>query len=172
MADPFVGEIRLFGGNFAPVGWAFCNGALMAISQNDALYALLGTTYGGDGVNTFAVPNLQGRLPIHMGTGPGLSPVVEGQAGGQETVTVITSQLPGHTHAISASTATGTKPGPGANLLAAGATTSIYTTNAANNSLNAASMAVAGNSQPHDNMQPYQCVTFIIALEGIFPSQN
>lgn len=164
--DPFIGEIRMFGGNFAPVSWAFCNGQLLAIAEYDALYSLIGTTYGGDGQTTFALPDLRGRLPIHQGSGYSL-----GQAAGTESVTLTVNDLPAHNHAVlgtSAEVETSTPSG----LFATSADTSFY---APENPAKAVAMSSAvvsptGGSQPHDNMQPYLCVSFIIALEGIFPS--
>lgn len=176
MSDPFVAEIRLFTGNFAPTGWAFCNGQLMPISSNTALYALLGTTYGGDGISTFALPNLQGRVPIQAGQGPGLSARNLGEAGGETVVTLTDSQLPRHDHAIGANWADGlgTTAAPAGNFLAtplAGGTVVKAYSPVSNTT-----MAVANNSndatiQPHNNIQPYLAVNFIIALQGIFPSR-
>jgi len=170
--DPFVGEIRMFAGNFAPVGWAFCDGQLLAISQNDALFSLLGTIYGGDGQSTFGLPDLRGRVPIHMGTGPGLSPRVIGSKGGSENVTLTTAQLPGHTHVFSASNAAGSQSDPTGAVLAASPSVDLYIEEAPFAALNTASMTNAGSSQPHTNLQPFQCVNFIIALFGIYPSPN
>ena len=173
MSDPFVGEIRMFGGNFAPVNWAYCNGALIAISQNEVLYTLIGTTYGGDGVNTFGLPDLRGRTPVHQGTGLGLSTCVLGQLAGSESVTLTPAQYPAHTHAFSASTDVGSVHGPGGDVLAGSATIKAYTDSAPNVSLNPAALAPSGGgAQPHDNMQPFLCISFIICLYGIFPSQN
>lgn len=172
MSSPFIGEIRMFGGNFAPLNWAYCNGALIPISQNDALYVLLGTTYGGDGVNTFALPNLSGRTPVHQGQGLGLSNYVIGQVGGTENVTLNVNQYPAHTHTLLASSDAGTLPGPGNDVLAGSTTMKAYTDLAANVSLNPAALSSSGGSQPHDNMQPFLCISFIICLFGIFPSQN
>lgn len=173
MADPFIGEVRLFGGNFAPVGWAFCNGQLLSISENDALFALIGTTYGGDGVNTFALPNLQGRLPLHQGTLSGGGTYVLGQSGGSETVTLTAGQIGPHTHAANAGGAASTG-NPAGNLPGATAGPARYLPagSGAVLNLNAQSIAPAGGGQPHDNMMPYLCVSFIIALQGIFPTQN
>ncbi|MBS0582317.1 MAG: phage tail protein [Proteobacteria bacterium] len=173
MSTPFIGEIRMFAGNFAPAGWAYCNGALISISQNDALFALLGTIYGGDGVNTFALPDLQGRTPVHQGQGPGLSGYVIGERSGVETVTLISNQYPTHTHALGASSGAGTAPGPGNDVLAASASIKAYTDSPPNVGLNAAALPPSnGGSQPHENMQPSLCVSFIISLFGVFPSQN
>jgi microcystin-dependent protein len=173
MSSPFLGEIRMFGGNFAPYGWAYCDGALIAIAQNEALYTLLGTTYGGDGVNTFALPDLRGRTPVHQGTGQGLSTCVLGQRAGSESVTLSVNQYPAHTHPFSASTDAGSVPGPGGDVLAGSLTIKAYTDGVANVSLNPAALAPSGGgAQAHDNMQPFLCISFIIALNGIFPTQN
>ena len=168
MSSPFVGEIRLVGFNFAPVGWAACDGQLMAIAQNDVLFQLIGTTFGGDGQTTFALPDLRGRVPIHMGQSPGTSNYVIGQSGGSETVTVLASQLPVHAHvAVSAAggndtnVPTGMPASGGPDLYAAGAGTG--TTIAGTN---------AGGNQPHENMAPFATLNFVISLFGIFPSQN
>ena len=173
MSDPYIGEIRMFGGNFAPRGWALCNGAVLSIAQNDALYALLGTTYGGDGVNTFALPDLRGRLPLHQGQGPGLQPYVIGQTGGAESVTLTGNQLPQHTHTLSASNAPATTSSPQGGFLAQTTNVDMYVSDVGDTPMHPSSISsVAGGSQPHDNMGPYLVVTFIIALEGIFPSQS
>jgi microcystin-dependent protein len=173
MADPFIGEIRMFGGNFAPLGWAFCNGQILAISQYDALFALIGTTYGGDGQTTFALPDLRGRIPIHAGTGPGLSPRTLGESSGMETVTLSVNQLPAHDHQFVGTTSAASAASPASALLATPTSVDLYrpaTIPAANMAPGA--IGPAGGSQPHDNIQPYQCISFIIALEGIFPPQN
>lgn len=176
MSNPFIGEIRMFGGNFAPQGWAFCNGALMAISENDTLFTLIGTTYGGDGQSTFALPDLQGRLPVHQGQGPGLSNYVIGQAGGVETVTLTTNQIPNHNHGFIASASTASTTTAQNQTLAQPSTIDLYRpatspSTPPNATLNAAAVVGAGGSQPHDNVQPFQCISFIISLFGIFPSQ-
>lgn len=171
MADPFIGEIRMFGGNFAPLGWALCHGQIVSISQNDALFALLGTTYGGDGQTTFALPDLRGRAPIHKGAGAGLTPRVIGQALGAESVTLTAAQMPLHSHDRVASTnAASTASGPGA-APGASATTNFYAGGNVDVAM-AAAVGAAGGGQPHDNMAPYQVLNFIIAMEGIFPSRN
>jgi len=178
MSEPFVGEIRMFGGNFAPVGWAFCDGQLMPISENDVLFNLIGTTYGGDGQETFALPNLQSRVPIHQGTNPqnGIAYSL-GETGGVEQVTLTTQQIPAHTHSVAATTAaTGQTLSP-QNAIFASATSSqagvnTYLVAPADTSLNPASIQLSGGSQPHDNHQPYLVLNFIISLFGIFPSQN
>jgi len=170
MSSPYIGEIRMFGGSFAPAGWAFCSGQLLAISENDTLFQLIGTTYGGDGQSTFALPDLRGCLPVHQGTQGGI-PYIIGEKGGTETVTLTSAQTPSHTHAFIASTNQGTLDTPSGNVLAASNVVSMYTGSAANSTLDPASMLPAGGSQPHDNMQPYLCVSFIISLFGIFPTQ-
>lgn len=173
MSTPFIGEIRMFGGNFAPQGWAFCNGQLLPIAQYDALFALIGTTYGGDGQTTFALPDLRGRIPIHAGQGAGLSNRTLGEISGVESVTLTVNQLPAHAHALLGSTDVSGQSSPAGNVLAQPSTIDLYrpaTVPSAALSPNA--ITSAGGSQPHDNMGPFLCVTFIIALEGIFPSQN
>ena len=170
MAQPYVGEIRLFGDNFAPVGWSFCNGAVIAISQNNVLFNLLGTTYGGDGVNNFNLPDLQGRIPVHQGQGTGLQNYVLGQKGGVETVTLIVGQLPAHSHAAMAGA--GAAQSSPANASWGGVANNTYGPGtSANNSMNAGSMGLSGGSQPHDNLLPFVVLSFIISLFGVFPSQ-
>lgn len=172
MATPFVGQIIIFGGNFAIRGYAFCNGQLIAIAQNNALFAILGTTYGGNGQTTFALPNLQGRVPIHFGSGSGLSPYQLGQQGGSESVTLTTPQLPAHTHTASlkASTNEATDTEPTNQYLATG---NSYT-GTTNTQLNAGAIVggITGGNQPHENRQPLLALNFLIALQGIFPSRN
>ena len=169
MSDPYVGEIRMFGGNFAPVGWAFCAGQTIPISENDTLFTLIGTTYGGDGQETFKLPDLQGRTPVHQGNGH-----VIGEVGGVESVTLSTQQIPVHNHAWVATTNTGTLPDPGNNILARTNTPGVflYGTDVPDVQLNNQSIQPVGGSQPHDNMAPYLVVSYIISLYGIFPSQN
>jgi microcystin-dependent protein len=170
MAQPYVGEIRLFGGTFAIAGWSFCNGALLSISQNSILYQLLGTTYGGDGVNTFALPDLQGRIPVHQGQGAGLQNYVLGQKGGAETVTLITAQLPAHSHAAMAGT--GAAQSSPANASWGSVANNTYGPGtSADKTMNAGSMGLSGGSQPHDNILPFVVLSFIISLFGVFPSQ-
>lgn len=169
MSSPYLGEIRMFAGNFAPVGWAFCDGSLIPISENDFLFNLIGTTYGGDGQNTFALPDLRGRLPMHMGTGAGLTSRVIGESGGVETVTLTTSQIPVHSHAPLAVSGNGNQSTP-QNGVWAGAANSIYNSNAPNLAMNATLGGSVGGSQPHDNLMPYLAVSFIISLFGTFPS--
>jgi microcystin-dependent protein len=170
MSSPYIGEIRLFGGNFAPQNWAFCDGQLIAISQNDALFTLIGTTYGGDGQSTFALPDLRGRVPNHMGTSNTGSTYFIGQSGGVETVTLTTAQIPAHAHTVEASPNAGSQAGPGGALLAGGV--SMYSPSAPNVSVAPAAVHATGGSQPHSNFQPYLCVAFIISLFGVFPSRN
>lgn len=167
MSSPFIGEIRMFGGNFAPVGWAFCNGALIPISENDALFNLIGTTYGGDGQSTFALPNLQSRVPVHVGPGFAL-----GQSGGTETVTLTTSQIPNHSHVPQCNSGSGGAQGPGGNVWAQPSTGTIYSDAAPSLAMDPAALGSSGGSQPHDNMIPFLVVNFILSLFGVFPSQT
>ena len=169
MSNPYVGEIRMFGGNFAPVGWALCDGSIMSIAQNDALFNLIGTTYGGDGQSTFAVPDLQGRVPIHQGGG-----FVIGRAAGVEAVTLQASQMPNHNHAFNASAAASAGTGPGGNVVAdsTAAGAKIYVVGQGSTAFSPAAVSTAGASQPHENRMPYLAVSFIISLFGIFPSQG
>ncbi len=173
MSNPYIGEIRLFAGNFAPVGWAFCDGQLLAISENDALFNLIGTTYGGDGQSTFALPDLRGRVPVHMGSDPnGGSTYVIGQQGGAETVTLSLQQIPTHSHVQQASTdAASNAYGPSA-VTGASATTVFYGAPTTTAAMAANAITSAGSSLPHDNMAPYLALSFIISLFGIFPTQN
>ena len=168
-ATPFIGNIILFGGNFPPRGWATCNGQLLAIAQNSALFALIGTTYGGDGQTTFALPDLQSRVALHMGQGPGLSSYVIGQTSGEEGHTVFTSELPAHTHTLGSSTAASALS-PATNAPAA-ASKSLYGAAAAT-PMAAGTIGNAGGNQSHNNVQPYLAVNFCIALEGVFPPRN
>ncbi|HKJ79892.1 MAG TPA: tail fiber protein [Prolixibacteraceae bacterium] len=170
MSDPFVGEIRMFAGNFAPRSWAFCDGQLLAVSQNDALFSLLGTIYGGDGRTTFGLPDLRGRIPVHAGTGPGLSPRSLGDKFGTENQTLTLNELPSHNHNLKASNSVGnSKSGP---QFAAGTNARIYKNSDPTLNLNAASIVNAGGSQSHSNLMPTQCIHFIIALFGIYPSRQ
>jgi microcystin-dependent protein len=175
MADPFVAEIRIFAGNFAPLGWALCNGQLMPISQNTALFSLLGTYYGGDGRVTFALPNLQGSVPVGQGQGPGLTDRFLGESGGEPTVTLITSEMPGHNHLGQGSTedATLKVPGPTVYLGRSKAGT-IYQSNTGSSpvQMNFQQLGLTGNSLPHQNMQPYLTLCYIIALQGVFPPRG
>lgn len=165
MSEPFLSEIRIFSFNFPPKGWAFCNGQLLPINQNQALFALLGTTYGGDGIVNFRLPNLQGRVPFHMGNGHTL-----GEIGGEEVHTLTSSELPQHTHLAGASSAPANTGNPGGNLWANGGK-SVYNS-VGNTSMSPQAISTFGSSQPHDNMSPYLVLNFCIALQGIFPSQN
>lgn len=173
MADPFLGEIRMFGGNFPPVGWAFCNGAVQDISQNAALFQLIGTTYGGDGQTTFNLPDLQGRAPMHMGQGPGITQTyVIGQKLGVESVTLTAQQIPAHNHSMQASTDAANQITGKDGVLAATSQLNVYfATTTPDQTLNAGSVQAAGGSQPHENMMPFLCISFIIAVNGIFPTQ-
>jgi microcystin-dependent protein len=171
MANPFLGEIRMVGFSFAPVGWAFCNGALMAIAQADALFNLLGTIYGGDGVNTFGLPDFRGRIPIHMGQGPGLSNYVVGQRAGDENVTLLPSQLPSHHHALQASSDAASTASPSGAFLGQ-TTVPAYFPGPATAAMSISSIGPSGGNLPHDNTMPFLCINFIIALNGIFPSRN
>jgi microcystin-dependent protein len=176
MSDQFVSEIRMFTGNFAPTGWALCNGQLLPISQNTALFSLLGTNFGGDGKSTFGLPNLQGSVPLGAGFGPGLTARSVGETGGEPTVTLIDSQMPAHSHAAQASTSGGTDSPAGAGWGESklGKTPlNVYAASGANNVLmSPLTLSIAGGSQPHNNMPPYLCLTFIIALQGIFPARS
>lgn len=166
MAQPYVGEIRMFGGNFAPAGWMFCEGQLLPISENETLFQLIGTTYGGDGQSTFALPDLRGRVPLHFGNGFTLA-----ETGGVETVTLTVNQIPAHSHAFMASTGPGAANTPQTNLTSEQPTLSLYIQDVSTSPLSANSVGSAGGSQPHNNFQPYLCVDFIISLFGIFPTQ-
>lgn len=167
MSQPFIGEIRMFAGNFAPVGWAFCNGALIPISENDALFNLIGTTYGGDGQNTFALPDLQSRVPIHVGPGFSL-----GQAAGAETVTLTTSQIPAHSHVPVDFSAGGNQAKPDSGFWASSTPATYFGDTAPSVVMAATCLQSSGGSQPHDNMIPFLVINFIISLFGVFPSQS
>ncbi|PTA68506.1 phage tail protein [Deinococcus arcticus] len=172
---PYLGEIRMFAGTFAPVGWALCEGQLLPISQYDALFVLIGTTYGGDGQSTFALPDMRGRLPAHVGTPAGGQPLALGQLTGTETVTVSAAQVPAHSHALQASTLTAPQGGgvsAGAFLAQPDGSELYVGSGRRPQTLAAAAVAASGGAQPHENLSPYLCVNFIIALEGIFPSRN
>jgi microcystin-dependent protein len=171
MSQPYIGEIRMVGFNFAPVGWMFCNGSVLPISQYDALFSLIGTTYGGDGQQTFALPNLQSRAPVHMGTSTGTN--VLGQTGGVESVTLTTQQLPGHTHNPQCNSTAANSANPAGNYWANWADQQ-FSDQALVPAGNMSAMAVgsAGGGQPHDNMIPYLVINFIISLFGVYPSQN
>ena len=179
MSQPYLGEIRMAGFNFAPVGWALCNGQLLAIMQNSALFNLIGTIYGGDGQSTFQLPDLQGRIPINQGQAPGSSPYVIGQRAGSEAVALSAAQLPQHGHSLQANRNAASSANPTGGYPAQASIPSlpsggvpVYASAPAADAMNAGAIAFSGASQPHDNMMPFQCVTFIIALVGIFPTQN
>jgi microcystin-dependent protein len=173
MAQPYVGEIRMFAGNFAPNGWMFCEGAPLPISENDVLFQLIGTTYGGDGQETFNLPNLASRVPIHMGTGPDGTTYQLGEMAGTEQETLTVQQIPNHTHPLTANTSLGNATPPGGNVLAAtGAGISLYYEGQTTTQMNPAAITPAGGSQPHENTQPFLCINFIISLFGVFPSQT
>lgn len=177
MSEAFIGEIRMFAGNFPPRGWQFCQGQLLSIAQNTALFSILGTTYGGNGQTTFALPDLRGRYPMQQGQGPGLSPRSLGEQGGSETVTLLSNQMPAHTHSHVASGAQGDQVTPEGNFNAVlidpntQQPQNLYNATAST-TMNAASIGVAGGSQPHNNMSPFLAINFIIAMEGIYPSRN
>lgn len=172
MADPFVAEIRIFPFNFAPKGWAWCDGQLLPISQNTALFSLLGTTYGGNGKSNFALPDLQGRAPMHPGQGPGLSLHDLGETGGSETVTLLESEIPAHTHSFTASQSDGTDQTPVNQRLASGIGVGAYGTVASLTQLSPNMLAPAGGDQPHNNLMPYLTFYFCIALQGVFPPRG
>jgi microcystin-dependent protein len=172
VADPFVAEIRIFPFNFPPKGWAFCDGQLLPISQNTALFSLLGTTYGGNGKSTFALPNIQGSAVMHPGQGPGLSLHDLGETGGSETVSLLESEIPAHAHTLRSNTTTGDSPSPASDTtIARPATINAYqtTTNANLTPMAPESLPPAGGDQPHNNLQPYLTLNFCIALQGVFP---
>jgi microcystin-dependent protein len=174
VSEPFLGEIRIFPYNFAPRGWAFCQGQLLAISQNTALFSLLGTTYGGNGITTFGLPDLRGRVAVHTGQGPGLSPYDLGQAGGTETVTLTSLQLAPHTHAANCLNANGNQYQPNNAVWAidAGQNPQYGTTKAAGTMApNIIGPSGSGGGQPHNNIQPYQTLNYVVALQGIFPQR-
>lgn len=172
MSEPFVGEVRMFAGNFAPRGWAFCDGQLLAVSQNDALFSLLGTIYGGDGRTTFGLPDLRGRIPIHAGTGPGLSPRRLGAKSGEEKVTLTVNQMPSHGHRLQVSTNNGPEPNPAGNVLAGSTLVEAYADETPFTNLASSSITNVGGSRSHTNLMPFLCVNFIIALVGIYPSRH
>jgi microcystin-dependent protein len=172
MGQPYVGEIRMFAGNFAPVGWMFCEGQPLPISENEVLFQLIGTTYGGDGQSTFNLPNLASRVPIHMGTGPDGTTYQIGEAAGVESVTLTTQQIPNHTHPLTASTAVAQQTSPTAHVLAQPTGGFFYIEEIPDGTLAPNSVAPVGGSQPHENTQPFLCINFIISLFGVFPSQT
>jgi len=167
MAQPYVGEIRLFAGNFAPAGWMFCDGQLLPISENETLFQLIGTTYGGDGQSTFALPDLRGRVPIHFGNS-----FILAETGGTEQVTLTVNQIPAHTHSFMASIDPANSPNPTAHVLAETISTTPYYAGPPAAPLAPQSILPVGGSQPHDNLQPFQCIHYIISLFGIFPSPS
>ena len=174
MADPFVAEVRIFPFNFPPKGWAFCNGQLLPLSQNTALFSLLGTTYGGDGKSNFALPNIQGNAPMHPGQGPGLSLHDLGEQGGSETVTLLQTEMPSHSHALMANTTAATKSLAAGNTLARGASMTPYLAPTGAPLVAMATQAITpiGGSQPHNNMMPYLTLNFCIALQGVYPPRG
>jgi microcystin-dependent protein len=175
MSEPFIGEIRMFGGNYAPVGWALCDGRAMSIAGNEPLFALIGTTYGGDGQSTFNLPDLRGRLPVHHGTGPNLPPYILGEMGGAETVTLSANETAAHTHPFQATQSLGTDSNPAGHTLARITAGDLYSAVPAPTLVAMSSAAVGpgpGGNQPHDNVMPFLCASFIIALQGIFPQRD
>ena len=170
MSEPFIAEIRIFAGNFAPRSWAFCNGQLLPVSQNTALFSLIGTTYGGDGRSTTALPNLKGRVPMHPGRGPGLTSRRLGQRGGVEMVSLTEAQMPNHTHTVMASEERGDLQSPGTNRSPGRAV--IYSATNTATDFNDIALPSSGGSQPHNNMQPFLAMNFIIALQGLYPSRS
>ncbi len=167
--QPYVGEIRMFAGNFAPSGWALCRGQLISIAENEALFQLIGTTYGGDGQSTFALPNLASRVPIHMGTGPDGTTYQLGEMAGSESVTLTNQQIPVHTHTLTASTGPGTDALPTNNVLAQSGGAFVYYEDVAGVAMSPNAISPVGGSQPHENTQPFLCINFIISLVGEFP---
>ena len=167
MSQPFVGEIRMFAGNFAPAGWMLCDGQLLPISENDTLFNLIGTTYGGDGQSTFALPDLRGRVPLHQGNGSVLA-----ETGGAETITLTVSQIPAHSHPLVGTTSITNDTSPANNVVAQSNTLDPYQSTAGGSPMAAQSISSVGGSQPHDNFQPYLCINFIISLFGIYPTQS
>lgn len=172
MSEPFVGEIRMFAGNFAPRGWAFCDGQLLAVSQNDALFSLLGTIYGGDGRTTFGLPDMRGRIPIHQGQGPGLSQRPLGSKGGQEQVTLNANRLPSHSHPWYASADAAEDSSPAGHTVATATGSDLYGTSGARAMDTRAITPAPGEGQSHGNLMPFLCIHFIIALFGIYPSRQ
>jgi microcystin-dependent protein len=172
MSEPFLAEVRIFGFKFAPRGWAFCDGQILPISQNQSLYSLLGTTYGGDGRTSFALPDMRGRVPIHVGRSDGGADHREGQKGGEETVSLSVAEMPNHDHPIHASLQDGDQVTPTGNLLGDSAPAEFYAPAANLVQLRSGTIANTGGSQGHENMQPYLAVNFAIALQGLFPSRN
>lgn len=172
MSDPFVAEIRIVGFNFAPTGWATCDGQLLPISQNTALFALLGTMYGGDGKSTFALPNLQGSAPMHQGQGQGLSERFVGETGGSQTVTLLQSELPAHNHQAMGRSILGNNASPAGNNWAGSSIARQYLADPNGNQMSGLATAIAGGSLPHNNMPPYLILNFVIAMQGVFPPRQ
>jgi microcystin-dependent protein len=172
MPEPYVGEIRMFAGNFAPAGWMLCQGQTLPISENEVLFQLIGTTYGGDGEETFNLPDLQGRVPLHMGTGTDGITYQIGEKAGVESVTLTTQQIPNHTHTMIAAGGIGPSNTPAGNILAQCTGVKMYAATAPTTPLNASTVLPVGGSQPHENLQPYLVINFIISLFGVFPSQT
>lgn len=170
MSEPFIGEIRMGGWNFAPQGWAFCDGSLQAIDQNDTLFSLIGTIYGGDGQVTFALPDFRGRVPVHLGNNLGNTYQI-GQIAGSEKVTVTSNQMPAHTHNVPSSSSSATSTDPSGRIPAASSATP-YGAATGGGAFGSSMVGFSGGSQPHENMMPFQCVSFVISLFGIFPSRN
>jgi len=168
----YVGEIRMFAGNFAPNGWMFCEGQTLPISENDVLFQLIGTTYGGDGEQTFNLPNLASRVPIHMGTGPDGTTYQLGEQAGTEQETLTVQQIPNHSHPLTATTNQGADQAPGNDVLAQSVIADMYIQDSPDGSIAAALVQPQGGSQPHENTQPFLCINFIISLFGVFPSQT
>lgn len=172
MSAPFVAEVRMVGFNFAPNGWAFCNGQLLPLSQNTALFSLLGTIYGGNGKSNFALPDLQGRAPLQHGQGPGLSEYFIGESGGAESVTLLESEIPSHTHGYLASDNVGERNNPAGNLYAPPDSGRIFAPASNLTAMSPSALAPAGGGQPHNNMPPYLALNFVIALQGVFPPRG
>lgn len=172
MADPFVAEIRIFPFNFAPRGWAWCDGQLLPLSQNTALFSLLGTTYGGNGQSNFALPDLQGRASMHPGQGPGLSLHDLGETGGSDTVTLLESEIPSHSHSLQATTAAGTSPAPTGLMPGTPPRATPYVNAVPNAAMGDSALSPTGSRQPHNNLQPYLTLYFCIALQGVFPPRT
>ena len=172
MAQPYVGEIRMFGGNFAPAGWMFCEGQLLPISENETLFQLIGTTYGGDGESTFNLPNLASRVPVHMGTGPDGTTYQIGELAGTEQETLTVQQIPIHTHTMQGSLNAASTQTPAANVVGKSTQVDLFINAQPNDAMNANAITPAGGSQPHENTQPFLCINFIISLFGVFPSQT
>jgi microcystin-dependent protein len=172
MSSPYIGEIRMFGGSFAPNGWVLCQGQLMPIAENDALFNLIGTTYGGDGQETFGIPDLQGRVVVHQGQGSGLQNDTIGESGGVESVTIVANTTPVHNHAFIASLGAAASTDPTNQVIAQSSQIHLFTEDVASKQMNASSLAPVGGSQPHENRQQYLAINFILSLFGIFPSQT